>query len=496
MGNRHSVQQREASIAASDLSFLQLHYDIRCNVYRHAGIISPRIIRHLEPWIDKNNGDQIPKLIPKRLLRISPEVSADVLAVFWSENVFRLHSAGLAEILKLGNPIMWSSLRNITVVLNTLPPGSNGDMENFRRLQSWRRVCTNLGVYLPPAQLILCFYIREPRVPGQDRVPLAKSALRSMLKLPQLKRLFIEIRPRPLPAFEGVELHRLATRILNHLTIERCSGLFRFMDLPPEIRIMVLEELLVAPGPVISSQLKGYVLFECYVGRCRGYCWAMTGYDSSGFRCWSFPADLFLVNRHIRVMSADIFFSRNKFVVDLRSTVPLPWHALIWSPDAHTSHDTSSSSSPDLFCPEHSQFLRSFPPACIPILRSIRWCFPMRVDQVALSEELEADWVRTVDFIALNVSPLSKLTVTIDMWARPQDGARAGRLVARDRVMLPLCKLQGLRDLCVYLSEDRNLRDHAAEELRLERLAMGERYHPTREELELELASFDSLRLY
>jgi hypothetical protein len=59
-------------------------------------------------------------------------------------------------------------------------------------------------------------------------------------------------------------------------------------------------------------------------------------------------------------------------------------------------------------------------------------------------------------------------------------------LVAPDEVMLPLCKLQGLRDLFVHLSANRNLRGNVVEELCLERLAMGEGYHPTEEELQVE----------
>jgi hypothetical protein len=60
---------------------------------------------------------------------------------------------------------------------------------------------------------------------------------------------------------------------------------------------------------------------------------------------------------------------------------------------------------------------------------------------------------------------------------------RPGRSIARDDVMLSLSKLQGLRDVFVHLSRDRNVEGHAAEERRLERLAMGKKYHLTEEEL-------------
>jgi hypothetical protein len=105
-------------------------------------------------------------------------------------------------------------------------------------------------------------------------------------------------------------------------------------------------------------------------------------------------------------------------------------------------------------------------------------------DLVILSEELKADWVHAVDFIAQNVKPLSRLTITLDMCYNTVQHDMP--TVSRDKLLFSLQKLQatGLRDLFVHLSKDRNFREHAAEELRLERLAMGEGYHPTKEELE------------
>ena len=121
------------------------------------------------------------------------------------------------------------------------------------------------------------------------------------------------------------------------------------------------------------------------------------------------------------------------------------------------------------------------------MLRNLTWHFRMYNNRVKdLGRDLEADWVHAVDFIAQNVKPLSKLTITLDMCYNtiPFDGPMP--TVSRDKILFSLQKLQatGLRDLFVHLSKDRNLRKHAAEELRLERLAMGEGYHPTKEELE------------
>jgi hypothetical protein len=348
---------------------------------------------------------------------------------------------------------------------------------------------------LTSLQLTLNFHIRQDGVPSQDQGPLAKSALDSMLELPVLKTVGIVINRNPEPCKRNeVEFHRMATNVLSRLTSPRTeprSGHFRFMDLPPEIQTIILREHthLVASGPVIASELKGYALDDCYAGRC-GPCriyWDKTWCNSSKI-CWSLPADLFLVNRHVSAISAQIFFSCNEFVVDLRrgKLEPLP-QALVWSPSAHTGRDDASSPGiPGHWCPERSQFLRAFPPECIPMLRFVIWRFPMHDDRVALSEELEADWVHAVDFIAQNVKPLSRLTITLDMCDRLDDiyGWRYGwRRLARDKVMHPLCKLKDLQYLRVHISQDRRNPRHAAEELRLERLAMGEGYHPTGEGL-------------
>ena len=42
------------------------------------------------------------------------------------------------------------------------------------------------------------------------------------------------------------------------------------------------------------------------------------GHYNSSKSYWSLPADLFHVNRHISIMSEEVFFSCNQFIVDVR----------------------------------------------------------------------------------------------------------------------------------------------------------------------------------
>ena len=95
-------------------------------------------------------------------------------------------------------------------------------------------------------------------------------------------------------------------------------------------------------------------------------------YDSSQMSyCWSLPADLFLVNRHVRAISARIFFSRNEFVVNLmyEPVVPAP-KDLIWGP-TDTGHGPSPLGILGTWHPSHSIFLLTFPSVCIPMLKSV-----------------------------------------------------------------------------------------------------------------------------
>jgi hypothetical protein len=401
---------------------------------------------------------------------------------------------------------MWSSLRDLTVSIDLVPLAESSidsgvEAKNAECLDYWREVCGHLGAHLPPSQLRLHFRIFNvdvtmPNCNHDHLVTSVKNACSSMLKLPVLRMMAFEAH-----VGNSLGLQRTVTRLVNRLTYTRLPterkyrSPFRFMDLPAEIQRMILEYAgLVAPGPVIPWMSKGYGLEDCYAKRCpRGeLCFIETNksirYCSWDSDCWSLPADLFLVNRHISAMSAQILFSRNKFVVDLRQfTGPAP-KGLIWDP-TYTGNDPSPPRTPGLRHPQYSRFLCVFPPECIPMLRFLTWRFPICKchNRVMLGKELKADWVRAVDFIAQNVEPLSRLTITLDMcYTDDYKDDDPMPTKSRNKVLLPLQRLRaaGLRNLFIHLSRDRTLREHAAEELRLERLAMGEGYHSTKEELE------------
>jgi hypothetical protein len=398
------MEERRSSASALNIilsspTFLQLPYEDRLNIYREAGIVG--LIIYDLWWIDcdnnnNNNNDRVP--LWHQDFHLSNEVLSDSMSAFWSENIFKLVDTALLKFLRLGSPItnQWSSLRYLTVELTILRPGRAGS-ENVPLLRPWRQACINLGSHLPPSQLTLHFTMCLHRVPRWKQVASMKSALNSMLKLPVLKNVLFKINP-----VHFLGLHRKATRLLKRLTCpptDQRRSPFQFMDLPAEIRYMILEHTdLIAPGLVIPSILKGYTLEDCCIQRCpqrSRICYEYARYDSSQI-CWSLPAELFLVNRHISAMSTQVFFSHNAFVVDIRRA--LPSAPLIRIP-AQTSVRRG------LWCPKDSNFLQAVPPECIPILRSLTWRLPMVTNNVAFSHEREADFRHTIDFIAQNVDP-------------------------------------------------------------------------------------------
>ena len=426
--------------------FLQQPYEVRYNAYRELGIIFSEPVTHLTWWSDNRNNRcyRIPVQLPEDMYYASKELWTDVQLMWWSENSFVLHHGEIIHLLDVGTPMMWSSLRHLDIHLI-----------QTHHLLSWKEVCNNLKIYMRPNQLTLCFSIWIQNVTNTVR-----DALRSMLELPILNYLSLDIPPAHVL---GVEIHHIATSIVKrHSTrhtrqfFERRSPVlsFPFMDLPGEIQVRILEYTdLVALSPVTASSLKGYILDDCRGGRCARQYICCEGHYNSSETCWSLPASLFHVNEHINMMSQDVFFSCNEFIVDVRLGTSYP------APRLESWQDKIF---PGLWSPNNSRFLGTIPQQCIPKLRSLTWRFPM-YDNDAVLIRIKRDWICTIDYIAKNVQPLSKLSLTLDMT----------RSQFPDEVMLSVRELHGLRGLFVRLPERLNSQVRAAEELRLERLAMG-----------------------
>ena len=421
--------------------FLQLPYEARYDIYKEIGYIFSDPITHLAWWSDNRNNCcyRFPVQLPEDMYYFaSRELWTDIQLMWWSENSFVLHHGEIIHLLDVGTPIMWSSLRYLDIHLI-----------QTHHLLSWKQVCNNLRAHMRPNQLTLCFSIWIQAVTNTVR-----DALCSMIELPILKDLSLDIAP---ACFLRVEIHRMAASIVKRHTrqsVERRSPVlsFPFVDLPVEIQVMILEYAdLVAPSPVTASTMKGYILDDCRAGRCAQI--SCEGHYTTSKSCWSLPADMFHVNGYINMMSQEVFFSCNEFIVDVQLKTCYP---------APRLPDWQDEIFPGLWSPNNSRFLHAIPQGCIPKLRSLTWRFPMYDNDAALIR-IKRDWICTIDYIANNVQPLSRLTLTLDMT----------KSQFPDEVMLPVRKLHDLRGLFVRLPGRSNSQVRAAEERRLERLAMG-----------------------
>jgi hypothetical protein len=428
-------------VPAPKPALLRLPYEVRYRIYKMAGLIHDRRIN-----IQGNRCFPINRVIPKQLFYTSWDVANDALSMFWAENRFQVCMSLNCPILQIDSPIMWSSLRNLRVVFD-LAVGSGPQTQ----IDKWRSVCNNLSVHLPPSQLSL-----DLEIHGAERnLPILKDFLDSMFRLPILRRVYFFIWN---PYIKYIPIHQTACKLLRHLSVptKKCRP-FRFMGLPVELRCQVLEYTdLVAPGAVTSSKSKKFALLQCCEGCTRKHrhgfwesyipCSEALEYDSEG-SCWSLPINLFLVSKQLSVLSRFTFFTQNHFAIIVldpifyRGQIRSP---LIWNPAHLTVLPLIG------WHPLRSTFLHMFPVDCIPFLRSLEWCFNVHHDHIRVSAEMEADWEKTIDFIAQEIKDLSRLTLTLDMSQKSGSPLRIRSSTKYKTLMTPVNnKLQGLRKLVV-----------------------------------------------
>jgi len=165
---------------------------------------------------------------------------------------------------------------------------------------------------------------------------MAKRLTDPVRSLPVLRKVAIRFNTQATPAGADVEttaLHVLAEDLANHLVDKPRFSYqplpqpksFRYMDLPTEIQIKILEQTeLVAPVRLDWNWVVG---FNCDREQDKFHCcktcqavrveidfkWS-TRCPTTLMRrcgCWKFPIALFLVNRTMHQLATEVFFSRN-----------------------------------------------------------------------------------------------------------------------------------------------------------------------------------------
>ncbi|CEJ55375.1 hypothetical protein PMG11_01637 [Penicillium brasilianum] len=366
-------------------TFLDLPFNIRERIYKYAGLSrhcpldlnvwspeqrheareymrNPRRVRCMTEEEKHGTGDCdcflyarpfVP--VPVQLLRVARTVSAETSELLYSKNRFhvsfvfpkalrslkQLNPAALGQIQSLKVTIYdidqcavrpWQDIRACSMDWDSLP------LDNFelpqRRCKWLPGECEEFFTYLSK-------HVQESRlklslVCDVRAFDLAKRLTDPVQELPVLKEVAIRLNSTGLNG-DIAALRALADDLANHLTDKSrlsCKPSvpqkpFRFMDLPTEIRIKILEQTeLVAPGKLVWHSLRG---FNCdrvqdHFHRC-GTCQIVRDDHEWYYRgrcptilarrceCWKFPISLFLVNHDIRRLATEVFYSRNHFEV-------------------------------------------------------------------------------------------------------------------------------------------------------------------------------------
>jgi hypothetical protein len=288
-------------------------------------------------------------------------------------------------------------------------PPTKGEESDFLK---WKRFCNQLASVLEPKRLKL-WLICE--VTDMDT---AKKYMTPLLRLPELRECAIRLGGDP----ENHSLQELAemTAIrMKYRPISRQALPFRLMDLPNEIRLMILEATdLVTPFALAWSPHAApneTRLFEIHAiegfgtvdpgwyrfapcGSCseyRCYCWTRQAAFSTTCTCWKVPIALFRVSSSFREDALSVFYNKNHFVV-----LPMP---------------VDQSDKIGIL-----EFLKRMPMAARRYLRSLRWIMPMILTPYEQEYkefrtfEFWQGWAEAMAFCAQNLK-LEQLSLTVDM---------------------------------------------------------------------------------
>lgn len=165
-------------------------------------------------------------------------------------------------------------------------------------------------------------------------------------------------------------IQHVASQAVARLTgRDRLLDLSRFLKLPRELRIRILELTdLIAPTDIeyhTTWPYRGFRLQLEYFQR-HHICKGVTGWDltktssATSCRCWRFPSDLFLVNREFHKEATRIFFSKNHFII-------LPFNG---------RHRDQSHQTDEMYTPGDPKFIGRMSPSARRWIRSIQWAFP------------------------------------------------------------------------------------------------------------------------
>jgi len=446
-------------------------------------------------------------LIP--LLLVCRTLYHDVCNVLYGRNHFvisRISPGGLMGVFNLGATAL-GSLTSLTISLNESkaacqdrgPEGCSHDCEECVEgmrdttptllscvsrhdksiIREWSNLCEHIARFITPSRLRLCLVCDVADFETAQRIT------QPMLNLPILLACSIRFSTNS----------NVGLRSLARTTACRLTGRSRPSSSPPllphlpyEIQAQILQHTdLVAPydlqwapghGLICRSRTPNQHLTNYRERRqresnpcelCFGIhkpCsetkpWPKQAALHSECWCWRFPSEFFLVNSEYHRVATLTFYSSNHFYV-------MPYDDYTHSPG-------------DMW--KSPPFVRQLPLNAIRFLRSLQFVIPDLVDWLKPGTQPARDWAEGIDIMAQHAT-LSQLRITIDQSLSRANydsysGMQAGRETdtmawRRDqRILEPLLKLRGLKDVYVYLDHPMYIQD--AKSVRMEREKVLER---------------------
>jgi hypothetical protein len=380
-----------------------------------------------------------PSSLPSQLLDVCRTISKEVEHLFYSQNHFSIYSnypGGLFGLLSF-TPRALNSLSSLSIKLDichcfvtsttSMPnycpyhyreyyrlciPGSEKLCQSAavhhrsKTIAEWEKLCRQLATYIPPRQLKLwvdCNVVN---------IETAKQIVGLMNHLPVLGACGILFNLQPCLKLQ--DLARDAVLKLTGQSSDALDAPFRFLDLPREIQLNVLNytDLTTpydiawcpdtggeAPSVVHSRSIQWCQSTNVYWRKCCGTCYPSgiscicsiryIGYSTT-CTCWALPSSLFLVSRRQREDAIKIFYSQNHFLI-LPSGKPL-------------QYDQPS---------DFLRFFTRFAARGMKYLRSVTWLLPDKYHPVSGTRR-DSDWERAVDICAQEGS-LQLLSFAIDL---------------------------------------------------------------------------------
>ncbi|KAH8589788.1 hypothetical protein B0O99DRAFT_745760 [Bisporella sp. PMI_857] len=524
-----STTLRKRASPDAKCHFLALPFSIRRQIYHEAGLLSGQMI-HMNYWAtrrrrhitshqedyDHRDDFHLPPL-PLSLFAVCRVVGEELTRLFYGENRFaitRRAPRGLRALEQFRESTL--AIINFLIVRVNLascrglccgPPNRRCGNSHFpcidpshhdaplshvsashqTIISNWQRVCRRWAETVQPGHLSL-YVICD----CEDRRTV-DLIVKPLLSVPILQDCGLRLARDYDDDLQSVA-KETALRLTGRSTPVSLQP-FRFLDLPKEIQLNILQQTNLASGYEICCR-QGHMR---YPRSCRGNgtatsnefmdssllrCFCYKGHSAFNFRCGDyceslgFPSAFFLVCRELREAAIEVFYGRNEFTVSMV-------HPML-SRDNPAPGDSTSIIIPGL---------KQFTKGSLLFLTSLKLEFePAELNMLQPSQAGWNNWIDTIDLLSKEVTPAIlnlEIRLTENFYVSVWNLREEPNSVYEERMwdtytafIQPVAALKGLKNFFVHLNWGTScgipgkgvLDGRQALEQKLERMVMGEGY--------------------